>query len=88
MAGCGGSPNATQQSNPTKVAPTTISVPISVLLAQTPGATNPAITQATVASTICNPRRIPTVVATDRSLWPGNPERRTVGGPSMAGAVL
>jgi hypothetical protein len=30
-------------------------VPISVLLAHTPGATNPIITQATVASTICKP---------------------------------
>ena len=39
-----------------KATTTTTTVPISVLIAHTPGATNPAITQATAASTICKPR--------------------------------
>ena len=37
---------------------TTSTVPISVLTAHTPGATNPTITQATATSTICKPRYV------------------------------
>jgi hypothetical protein len=58
MAGCGGSPHTARSSHATKAATTTITVPISVLLAHTPGATNPTITQATVTSTICQPRYV------------------------------
>jgi hypothetical protein len=37
---------------------TTSTVPVGVLIAHTPGATNPTITQATVASTICKPQYV------------------------------
>ena len=51
---------ATATAHGTNAAPTTTTstVPVSLLIAHTPGATNPTITQATVASTICKPQYV------------------------------
>lgn len=60
IAGCSGSPHAARTSSTTNAptAPTASILPISLLLAHTPGATDPTVTQATANSTICKPQNV------------------------------